>query len=457
MLPQQLISSLQGVKGFNEVEFIKAHNITEPVISIRINPAKTTAENTEIKNLCNNIDPVPWCQHGLYLKQRPYFTAEPYLHAGAFYVQEASSMFLWHILQQIFQNNTNKITLDLCAAPGGKSTLLSSFFTNGLVVSNEVIKPRNNILCENITKWGNGNVVVTCNDPKDFNKIPGFFDCIVVDAPCSGSGLFRKDKNAINEWSEENVELCSQRQMRIIADSIGSLKQDGFLIYSTCSFSQQENEDILDWVAKKYDMESVNIKVDDSFGIVATQSHKVRAVGYRFYPNLVLGEGFFIAVLQKKTITNKIKLKQQFQFIKPTKTEVSIVQNMIHFNNELLFKQNNSLVIANETFVEEYKTLIQNLYIKKMGVEVGEVKGKDFIPAHSLATSTIEIKGIEKIEINKQQAIQYLAKKEVNINVTGIGWALVVYKNVGVGFIKMLKTRYNNYYPTDWRIIKTTI
>jgi len=235
MLPQGLIQSLKHLVGFDENAFKAVHNNDEILTSIRKNAFKNAPLSFE------NTTPIDWCTQGLYLEKRPSFVFDPLWHAGAYYVQEASSMFLWHICHCLFGENTKQLVLDLCAAPGGKSTLLSDYFYDGLIISNEVIKPRAAILEENITKWGNGNVVITCNDAEYFKPLGNLFDAVFVDAPCSGSGLFRKDKDAIQEWSENNVELCSQRQKRIIGNIITTLKLDGYLIYSTCSYSQQEN------------------------------------------------------------------------------------------------------------------------------------------------------------------------------------------------------------------------
>ncbi|MGI8634527.1 MAG: methyltransferase RsmF C-terminal domain-like protein, partial [Segetibacter sp.] len=234
VLPPALIDSLTNLPGFDKNDFIGVHEDGRQVTSIRLNPLKPT---DAIKKLPDQED-VPWCSTGRYLSERPSFTLDPVFHGGAYYVQEASSMFLDHIVKEIYK--TEKLpqrVLDLCAAPGGKSTLLASALPDSFIVSNEVIKTRVRILAENISKWGSEHVVVTNNDPKDFKRISGYFDLMVVDAPCSGSGLFRKDTDAINEWSEANVQMCSLRQQRILADAIGALKQNGFLVYSTCSYS----------------------------------------------------------------------------------------------------------------------------------------------------------------------------------------------------------------------------
>lgn len=271
-LPASLMASLTNIKGFDKQAFEGVHASGEQVTSIRVNPEKLIRQTADDKRQIARDEwqsyptshvsrftsheiqsAVPWCPYGYYLPSRPSFTFDPLFHAGTYYVQEASSMFLWEALKQTVGDNTAGLkVLDLCAAPGGKSTLLASYFTNGLVIANDVIRSRAAILVENLTKWGADNTVVTNNDPKDFAELQGFFDVMVVDAPCSGSGLFRRDEETINEWSEDTVALCSQRQQRILADALGALKQDGVLIYSTCSYSKQEDEDILDWICEEY-------------------------------------------------------------------------------------------------------------------------------------------------------------------------------------------------------------
>ena len=256
--------------------------------------------NNQCSIFNNQSGTVQWSSNGFYLQKRPSFTLDPLFHAGAYYVQEASSMFLEEALKQTVDLSQPIKILDLCAAPGGKSTLIQSVINNeSLLVSNEVIKTRVNILSENITKWGAANVIVTNNDAKDFQRLPNYFDVIVVDAPCSGSGLFRKDREAISEWSEQNVHLCSQRQQRILADVLPALKEDGVLIYSTCSYSEEEDEQIADWLVEEFKVQSLKFKVEEEWGIVETQSSKQNASGYRFYPDKVKGEGFFIAVFKK--------------------------------------------------------------------------------------------------------------------------------------------------------------
>jgi NOL1/NOP2/sun family putative RNA methylase len=451
VIPQQLIQSLQNIKGFKEDSFLETHQSSRQITSIRINPSKSNWDES-LLDIESNI---PWSNWGRYLKQRPSFTFDPLFHAGAYYVQEASSMFLWQILQQTIGENTQKKVLDLCAAPGGKSTLLASYFVNGLLVSNEVIKQRASVLVENITKWGSDNVIVTNNDPKDFKKLSNFFDVIVIDAPCSGSGMFRKDKNAIDEWSEDNVNLCSQRQQRIIADAIDCLNDDGLLIYSTCSYSKQENEDVLDWIKETFDLESVQINLTDEWGIVETESDSQKAFGYRFYPDKVKGEGFFVAAFKKNGESEtSVKFKETL-LTKPLKNESEIVNNFLKLNDDsYLFKQNEFVRLFPKEYQEELQIIASYLYIKKAGVELGVVKGKDLIPSHELAMSFINLKHLPYFDLNKEQSLQYLGKKEVNIDINYKGWALVKFEGVVLGWIKALQNRINNYYPIEWRILK---
>ncbi|MBU3745405.1 MAG: RsmB/NOP family class I SAM-dependent RNA methyltransferase, partial [Sediminibacterium sp.] len=256
ILPEALLRSLEGVPGYNRLHFEEVHNEPVPVTSIRLNLDKPFTFPEQWQTSI-----VPWCEEGRYLATRPSFTQDPLFHAGAYYVQEASSMFIRHVLGQLFSRHEAIHIADICAAPGGKSTLLAAYFQQALLVSNEVIKTRTPVLIENMVKWGAHNTVVTQNDPSQFKQLPGFFDLMLVDAPCSGSGLFRKDPAALDEWSEEQVLVCSRRQQRILADVLPSLREGGILLYATCSYSTSENEAITQWLIDEMDMECVAIPV----------------------------------------------------------------------------------------------------------------------------------------------------------------------------------------------------
>ncbi len=454
-LPSALLQSLQNIPGFNEQAFTAIHESGEQVTSIRINPAKKSSLQTNDSRLST---PVPWCSNGYYLASRPSFTFDPFFHAGVYYVQEASSMFVEQALKQSADLSQSLRVLDLCAAPGGKSTLLQSLISKeSLLVSNDVIKSRAAILEENIIKWGAANTIVTNNDPVHFARLKNYFDVLVIDAPCSGSGLFRRDPEAINEWSENNVQLCSQRQQRIIADVWSALKQDGIMIYSTCSYSKEEDENILDWLQEGFDVETVQLKVDDEWKIVETVSAKHTMYGYRFYPDKVKGEGFFIAVVRKKDGEALAGIKPGKNSIeKLSKAEESIVKPWLQQEGEgfVLFKQSDEVIALPSALQNDLTLLKSALYIKKAGITVGKIAGKGFIPDHQLSLSGISSKNIASIVLNKDEAIQYLRKEELKIETSQRGWALVNYEGQNLGWIKILPNRINNYYPKEWRIMK---
>lgn len=455
-LPGKLLHALSNIEGFHKAAFEEVHSHSKPVTSVRFNAGKyeRLAGLSNITHPFFNLnEPIPWCEYGFYLDERPRFTFDPLLHAGAYYVQEASSMFLWQALKQLFERDATIKVLDLCAAPGGKSTLLASFFKNAFVVSNEVIKTRANILYENLTKWGSANVVITNNDAADFKRLKNYFDLVVIDAPCSGSGLFRKDEEAIEEWSENNVNLCSQRQQRILADVYASLKDEGILIYSTCSYSEEEDEDILDWIKDNFHVESLKLDIEQEWNIAETNSKHHKAFGYRFWPHLLKGEGFFIAAFQKTE--NNGPLKQTTSpLIQATNKEIDLLQQYLTGDGWLFFKQQNIIRTIHKQWQHDVAALQKNLYLKKAGIQLGEIKGNDLVPHHELALSTTQNDNIFKIELDETQALQYLRKKDVLIQSMQKGWALCTYKNFPLGWIKILHNRVNNYYPTEWRIRK---
>jgi NOL1/NOP2/sun family putative RNA methylase len=463
ILPVELLDTLEAIQGFNRHAFEKAHYNPQPVTSVRFNADKYDRFSSSKKIMHPQFDlsdPVPWCAYGFYLNERPQFTLDPLLHAGAYYVQEASSMFLWEVLKQIFAADSNIKVLDLCAAPGGKTTLLASYFKNALIVSNEVIKARANILYENVTKWGSENVVITNNDAVDFKRLHNYFDLIVVDAPCSGSGLFRKDENAIAEWSEGNVQLCSQRQQRILADIYSSLKHDGILIYSTCSYSQEEDEDILDWLQDNFSLNSIHLNLHNeclpagqSENMIETRSAKHKACAYRFWPHKIKGEGFFIAALQKSEAENHSK-QNYLSLPQVSNKEASLLRPYLTKKDWIFFKQQDIIRVIHKQWNNDVVLLQKNLYLKKAGVQSGEIKGKDLVPHHELALSVIFSDDIVTIELTEEQALQYLRKKEVSVHSGYKGWALCTYKDFPLGWIKILHNRVNNYYPIEWRIRK---
>ena len=454
-LPYQLLASLSTVKGFDKELFEAVHQSGEKLTSVRINPDKIT----DVAELEYETESIPWCRDGYYLNHRPMFTFNPLLHAGGFYVQEASSMFIWHILESLGIAK-NGYVLDLCAAPGGKSTLLSTYFKEGMVVCNEVIQNRAAILVENMVKWGNDNTVVTNNDPKHFSDCFELFDVIVLDAPCSGSGMFRKDNDAIGEWSEDNVALCSQRQERIIMDIMPCLKKGGLIIYSTCSYSQEEDEDIADFILTEQEgLVSEKIEIKDEWNTVETISDKKGAYGYRFFPDKVKGEGFFVAAFRKNDSNSYagnswVRPLRENKKDAVAKAEMEALSNFITLPDEYEYIKNRESILALPVaHIQFIRLILSKLYIKRVGIELGIIKGKDCIPSHHLAMSRLSGYYPNKVEVDKEVALEYQRKKDINIEAVK-GWSLVTYKKLPLGWIKALPNRINNYYPTEWRIIK---
>ena len=276
----------------------------EPPVSIRLNPMKASpnlSKGREFQVL--DGERVPWCRHAYYLKKRPNFTMDPLFHAGCYYVQEASSMFLDEVLRQyspLLLEGSGE-ALDMCAAPGGKSTLLRSALPKDCVLySNEPIRNRANILLENVTKWGYENHLVTNNYPKDYRKSKLMFDLILCDVPCSGEGMFRKDEATIREWSPQNVEKCWQLQRDIVDDAWACLNAGGLLIYSTCTFNTKENEENIRYFLEQYDdMEVVPINIQPEWNITGSLLEGFHEPVYHFIPGISRGEGLFMCVLRK--------------------------------------------------------------------------------------------------------------------------------------------------------------
>lgn len=443
-LPPDFINLLKQVLNEEEAIRLTTSLNQKGPLSIRINPKKN------LTDLHSSY--VPWCSTGYYLDSRPSFTLDPLFHAGTYYVQEASSMFLEQFINVAIGREQPVKALDLCAAPGGKSThLLSILNSSSLLVSNEVIRSRASILSENIQKWGNANVIITQNDPIDFKELKGFFNLIVVDAPCSGEGLFRKDPEAMNEWSLGNVELCSQRQKRILADIFPALAKNGILIYSTCTFNHIENEDNLKWLAHQHDVDFIRIPNAKSFGVEEVEENGI--LGYRFFPHRLAGEGFFIAGIIKKETENISNFKGK----KPARSNPEIPT---HLKNWLTNPSDLENIGGNEKaklftrkWTEVLKTLSEHLNCIQIGTQAGETMHGKFIPDHPLSLSIeLNYSQVPTLELTKEEAIRYLRKEPIHIEGTPSGYRLATYAGVALGWVNCLGNRSNNLYPTNWRI-----
>lgn len=410
----------------------------EVPISIRYNPAKQAPYFDVLSN-------VKWCENAVYLKDRPSYVRDPLFHAGCYYPQEAGSMFLDTVLRELTLPE-NPIVLDLCAAPGGKSTLISSFLQGkGLLVSNEIIPSRAKVLKENCTKWGQGNSIVTSNDSSDFGVFPSFFDVIVVDAPCSGEGMFRKDTKAREEWSLQNVYNCVERQHAIVENVWGALQNGGYLIYSTCTFNPNENEDTIRWILENNDAEIVTIHSNDL-------PRGRGGVGHYGLPSKVDSEGFFIAVVRKRGTRKErsLSLPKKRNCIPFTLDAKS--NELLDITGFSLLQWREFVFAVPEFFVDEVITIQANLRVLMMGVEVGELIKNNWIPKEGLALNTVLLsENVSKIEVTLVQALSYLRGETFSLQ-GEIGYTLITYKNQSLGWIKHLGNRFNNLYPKEWRI-----
>ncbi|MBE6287621.1 MAG: rRNA cytosine-C5-methyltransferase [Mediterranea massiliensis] len=464
-LPTAFIHNIRCLLGHEEADKLLSALQTGQPISIRLN------NRLETLSLPAGTLSVPWCATGYYLNERPTFTFDPLFHAGGYYVQEAASMFLEQALKQYVDSPV--LMLDLCAAPGGKSTLARSVLPAGsLLVANEVMRNRSQILAENVAKWGHPDVVVTNNDPADFAPLTQMFDVILADVPCSGEGMFRKDEVAIQEWSPENVNICWQRQRRILSDIWPCLKPGGILIYSTCTYNTQENEENVRWIAHELGAEVLPLLVEDGWGITGNLLPDASFPVYRFLPHKTAGEGLFLAVLRKEgqlpvmetavamkgNARSQVKGKREKG--KPsqptfTKEQLNEAACWIATNGYELLPVAGTLTAFPRQWLNEY-TAFQSarLRILHAGCPVAEVKGRDLLPQHPLAMSSLlRPDAFHRIEVSYEQAIAYLRKEAILLPPdTPRGYLLLTYRLVPIGFVKNIGNRANNLYPPEWRI-----
>jgi len=443
MYPERFIQRIYSQKYIDAEGLLKALDEPSPV-SIRINRSK-------LDMIPLNSRPVPWCSNGFYLESRPSYTLDPLFHSGCFYPQEASGMFLEQVFKQVVAGEGYLRVLDLCAAPGGKSTHISSLIgSQGLLIANEVIKTRASVLAENITKWGSSNIIVTRNDPSAFSELNGFFDIILIDAPCSGEGMFR-DSVAVREWSEENAAHCSERQKRILNDVWPSLKENGILIYSTCTFNPGENEENIKWMITKHQAKTVDIPVSDFKDITEIDHHGIK--GYGFYPGRVNGEGLFISVLRKTGISGKTAARKRKEERRElNKSDIQIVKEWTRFPVENIIRTEDQ-IFSIPASNEDFKLLNQNLRIIKTGTRICTSKKNGYVPDHELALSeNIRKDAFPAAELDYNDAIIYLRRGNIMPSDIPKGWFIAAYKGVSMGFCNNIGNRVNNYYPVDWRI-----
>ncbi|MBA4322559.1 MAG: rRNA methyltransferase [Odoribacter sp.] len=443
MYPLKFTERIKRQKYIDAFQLQEALDRPSPV-SIRINPDKWNRTPA-------GSEKVPWSEHGYYLESRPSFTSDPLFHSGCYYPQEASGMFLEQAFNQVINDSGYIRVLDLCGAPGGKSTLLSSLIGDrGFLIANEVIKQRAGILAENITKWGRGNTIVSNNDPSVFRNLPGYFDLILADAPCSGEGMF-SDQTARNEWSDDNAAMCSERQRRIVMDVWPSLKGNGVLIYSTCTFNPAENEENIKWLSEKTGADSVKLDISKFEGVQEIVYNGI--TGYGFYPGKIKGEGLFLSIVRKHDgLNDEVRHSLKRNEIQLTKNDKKIAGKLIISSLNNLYR-NNDIVYDLGVAVEEYKFLGKFLRIIKGGTALYKTRKDDFTPLHELALYCKTGKdGFPSAELDYIQSIAFLKKENLKLNGAERGWILLNYMGINLGFVKNIGTRVNNYFPVDWRI-----
>jgi len=445
MLPFDFIEEMRPQLGHELDAFLKSLEMPRET-SVRIND-KVAFDRLDVLHQAG-LEEVPWCPEGYYLKARPQFTLDPLMHAGCYYVQEASSMFVSEVLDQWVPKDS--VVLDLCAAPGGKSTLISEHLgMEGLLISNEVVRQRVFVLSENVQKWGNGNTIVTHNQARDFgDKLENLFDCILVDAPCSGEGMFRKDEGAVDEWSMKNVQMCAERQREILRYVWPALKPGGVVIYSTCTYNKQEDEDNALFIRDELGAEVLPVQTEESWGIQEGQ------IGYHFYPHKLRGEGFYLCALRKHEAPfSPFKTRPDKRAPKPIEF-LGEMRSWLQHPEMWTIRQNDRF---SDAYPRKFKDIVDymsaNFICISTGFGIGEIRGKYIAPQHSLSMlKDLRRDAFPQVELSLEMALAYLRAEALIIPNQPFGTLMVTYKGVPLGFVKNVGNRSNNLYPNEWRI-----
>ena len=447
-LSADFIAQMRAILPDEADALLAAITSTEPSVAIRVNPLKAPADAAPA------LRRVPWCDAGRYLAEREPFTFDVDFQSGRYYVQDASSMFIHHVLRHLVKEPVRY--LDLCAAPGGKTTTAISALPQGsMVVANEIVNARARVLCENLQKWGAPRCVVTCNAPHHFGRLSHFFDVVAADVPCSGEGMMRKDEQARRQWSPALVKQCADLQRSIIADVWDALRPGGLLIYSTCTYNTLENEQMLAWMVHEYGAEPVAVPVPEQWHIHPAIEGNLPC--YRFMPHRTEGEGLFMAVLRKPEAPRKeVRLKK----VKATKGKSLPVPKEVrcrlkdadHFD----FSVVNDEVVAVPADMAPIMPAFADLNVMHMGVNVGAIKGKNCVPSHALAlSSALNSAAFPTCEVDYLAAMSFLRGEALSLPQAPRGYVLLTYHSQPIGFVNNLGNRANNLYPKAWRVLST--
>jgi 16S rRNA C967 or C1407 C5-methylase (RsmB/RsmF family) len=409
-----------------------------PPTALRLNPFKA--------KLVAKLERVPWCKEGVYLEKRPVFTSDPAFHAGAYYPQEASSQVMDHVVRQLALDQEPISALDLCGAPGGKATLLRSVLhPDSFVWANEIVPKRAKVLFENLQKWGHEGIAVSRARPADFSDMKAAFDLILVDAPCSGEGLFRKQPGAVEEWSLDAVEACALRQREILRDIWPSLKPGGILVYSTCTFNQMENEDTLNRLAELGGVDFPEVAMPFQ-GVSPSRERGV--TGYRFWPHRVKGEGFFLAVVRKaegKMGKRKIGNRQHLRSVKISGLSLPCVAD-----------DRNVTYVLTDRGRKLWEQFPAKEKVISPGYEIGRVKSDRYLPGHGRAMWR-SFRSREGAELSLGEALVYLSCHDVMWDRDGKGIIPVSFEAFDLGYARCDKSRLVSKYPLNFRIRKPSV
>ena len=442
-LPEGFIDQLRELLPEEWEALAEAITSSEPSVAVRVNEARGV-------NVPDGACRVPWCEQGFYLGDRPAFTFDTDWHAGRYYVQDASSMFIAHVINSLIHEPV--CYLDLCAAPGGKTTAAIQALPQGsMVVANEIVPPRARVLADNVTRWGNPYCVVTSNAPAQVGKLTRFFDVIAADVPCSGEGMMRKDDEAVSQWSPTLVEQCAQRQREILADVWPSLRPGGLLIYSTCTYNRLENEEMAHFIVHELGATSLEVSVEDSWNIHPAIESDCHC--YRFMPHRVNGEGLFMAVFRKDgDMPRELpRIKE-----KPSKKADEIGKNWLNSSDDFVIDNVGDISVAVPQHMHrETVALRASLNVLHAGVELATFMGRKTVPHHALAMSTARAEGAFPVcEVDYPSALRYLRGESITVDAPR-GHVLIAHQGAVLGFANNLGNRANNLYPKSLRILST--